>query len=847
MRILQKIFSTLVLLSFMFVAITPVNAMVKYNYEDSLVKEIIIKKVNLKKIRTWDTYIKKVDKIITQIKTNREVLQKLEIKIYTTSIKLNKASKTAKIKKFIAILDYMSAKVKLELYRLSIAEAEQKAIEREEKEKEALKKLEAMKKSTLSETDTKLVNEKLVKIQLNLLENANKGLKNLVKDFENLSNYEEKGDFKLSFNLDHELAWKIKSELELKNYTAKTSGFNSQFSGQLKALIDSVPKWEDALKLQISSFIDFVSKDGNMYVLLNKLNITDEIWTEKIKAQLDVLKKLAEKNKYIKFEDRNTKQILETLKNLNPTKILADSKEVLGKPMFKAYEKNGDKYSLIPTKYACDKFKELNAKFDPWNGSTCSDSQYERMLKKLAESGDLYIEIWTHKNKLSFDAYPEYDIKSFNSYVIFTDTSIDEVKSELVTTKWTDWFKLEYLKNNKLNFDLNVWEEVQLELNSKLDRNNKFSFIDFDYNVKWYRSEVVADLKLENKKITWSFKSTTEKYDWYDYDTWKSKYKPGDIISWNLTWKQDYNNKLQDLELNISWVDAETKEQFLTAKLSKKSNNYTFILNITEDKKTVFDTNVKLNNKKISGVTKVFDRNWKEYLKITHTWRYETDLLELNNKFELSESLITMYSGQTSKARDMTRKSALISLEIWIEQYYSDNSEYPTTIVDNKDLEYYLWRIPTDPSWNIEIDWCKFGYYYEVWNDKNGIENGEYRLSSCLENWEKMYKWNYSDSFKANEYFYINDYTTWTKQEAEKEEKPKVQADINIKIDVRWNKNNANIYIDYIEWDDKILEIELDNKGTLNYKKVDIETPTNTMELEEAMWIEENPNDFSDL
>jgi len=130
----------------------------------------------------------------------------LEIKIYTTSIKLNKASKTAKIKKFIAILDYMSAKVKLELYRLSIAEAEQKAIEREEKEKEALKKLEAMKKSTLSETDTKLVNEKLVKIQLNLLENANKGLKNLVKDFENLSNYEEKGDFKLSFNLDHELA-----------------------------------------------------------------------------------------------------------------------------------------------------------------------------------------------------------------------------------------------------------------------------------------------------------------------------------------------------------------------------------------------------------------------------------------------------------------------------------------------------------------------------------------------------------------------------------------------------------------------------------------------------------------
>jgi hypothetical protein len=105
------------------------------------------------------------------------------------------------------------------------------------------------------------------------------------------------------------------------------------------------------------------------------------------------LKKIAKKNKYIKYEDSNTKQVLENLKNLNPSKIMADSKRILEKPMFRAYKKEGYKYFLVPTKYACNKLKELSARFDPWNGSTCSDSQYEKIIKALAKTGDLYIEI----------------------------------------------------------------------------------------------------------------------------------------------------------------------------------------------------------------------------------------------------------------------------------------------------------------------------------------------------------------------------------------------------------------------------------------------------------------------
>jgi len=76
-----------------------------------------------------------------------------------------------------------------------------------------------------------------------------------------------------------------------------------------------------------------------MYVLLEKLNIINESNDRKVKEGLEMLKKIASKNKYIKFEDRNTKQALEVLKNINPSKIFADSKAILENPLFEAYKK----------------------------------------------------------------------------------------------------------------------------------------------------------------------------------------------------------------------------------------------------------------------------------------------------------------------------------------------------------------------------------------------------------------------------------------------------------------------------------------------------------------------------
>jgi hypothetical protein len=54
--------------------------------------------------------------------------------------------------------------------------------------------------------------------------------------------------------------------------------------------------------------------------------------------------------------------------------------------LFKAYKKEGSKFYLIPSKYGCDTAKTLAQKFDPFNGNTCTDSQYNDLLKDIADS-----------------------------------------------------------------------------------------------------------------------------------------------------------------------------------------------------------------------------------------------------------------------------------------------------------------------------------------------------------------------------------------------------------------------------------------------------------------------------
>lgn len=842
MKILQKVFSIVTLLVFI-LSINPWSTYAAINlwdvnyYENSeenlLVKSVINNKLTLNKIAWWDKYITKVDKIIKQIKEKKDILTKLDKKITEIQDKLKTSKQTAKVKKFNAILWYMAAKVDLELYKLNIILKEEN---KQLAEKKAEEQIKAMKESKLSDSEMKKVENEIVKIQLNLFENFEDGLKSLTDEFNNLTNYEESWNLKMNFNFDHDLVWKMKSELELNNYVSKVSNFDSQFSWELKALLEASIKWEKEVKLKLDSLIDFISKDWNMYLLLEKLNITDEEGLDEIKDQIQLLKDIAEKNKYIKFEDKNTQAALEAIKNLNPSNILKESKTTLSEPMFKAYDKVWDKYLLVPTKYACEKFKELNYKLNPWMSSECSDSQYESMLEGLAESWELYIELW-NKNKLWFNMNAIQELKKFESYIIFTDKYIEEINSVLETEDkdWkTQWFNLDYIKKEKLNFSLNVTDYSTIEFKSELDKSNNFEFIDWSLSKKWWNDLLTAKISLQDKELIWDFRfeETQRNYN-YEKRSYEEEWK--DVIKWKIEWKQNYKNELRDLNISIEWTTADEDEEF-EINFSKKSDNYNFDVVYLEDNEEMFNANLELKNKVIKGNAQVYI-DWKEFVKITSNWKYEKDLFELNTKIELAASIsaISMqwYSQDAENSKvhsdiaNITKKISIQTIiDYTLEDLVSDNnkinfknlgenendfknpdwSDYLLFIKDNKFVVY--WTIKN--NWNIKAV-IRWNYYKKNDTDPNSI---------VIINWKTINNWD----------------IVWTYKD-EIDDLPNAEININIEYDTESNNNDASVYIDYNEWDKKIFELNIENKWSIRYKDVEINKPSEekTMDLMEAM------------
>jgi len=54
------------------------------------------------------------------------------------------------------------------------------------------------------------------------------------------------------------------------------------------------------------------------------------------------------------------------------------------KKLFEAYAMKSDSYLIRPTKEFCSLIKQTLAIFDPFSPSSCSDSQYKKMLKDFS-------------------------------------------------------------------------------------------------------------------------------------------------------------------------------------------------------------------------------------------------------------------------------------------------------------------------------------------------------------------------------------------------------------------------------------------------------------------------------
>jgi hypothetical protein len=131
-------------------------------------------------------------------------------------------------------------------------------------------------------------------------------------------------------------------------------------------------------------------------------------------------------------------------------------------------------------------------------------------------------------------------------------------------------------------------------------------------------------------------------------------------------------------------------------------------------------------------------------------------VLDVSINLWLEESKILDYKNYLIKQKDLEIKDQqrlynLNTLQSALEQYYYTNYSYPVSIskwVLGKEL-------PMDINEWQTINGCKFWYMYGVWKDDYWLENGNYKLSACMES-DKYKKISITDGW-----IYDNKYEIW--------------------------------------------------------------------------------------
>ncbi len=670
MNIFKKILSFFVLLIILNSNILNVGAISNTDY-----KSLILSKNSLEETMKWRKYMGQIDEIIDSYKDNRDVLEKLEIKLAVLFEKL-KFDTSTKNKDMKNIINYFYLKTIVALDALEDTEEEILFIEEIE---------EFIEEEPISDEEKKMIDEKLVEIQLNLLNWVENKLEKILDELEETTNYEENWNLDMNFSYSYKDEWDVNASFNLSNYTSKKSNFDSQFSWEVDLDYEANIEWEKST-LSLSTILDLISKDWDLYVLLEDLNISQEN-LDYLDTQIEKIKEVALDNKYIKYSDEEANQLITMFNSITLSNIISQWETILSQAMFEAYRKEGDKYYIQPTLYACSEAKKLMNKFDPFYWDICSQNQYEDMLEEMKEVWTLYIILWDDDTTLGFEWSSKSDFDEIEGYVIFSDTQIEEIYFSVIPNQeyypW-EYLELEYVKNEKLNFVFYADEgSIDYSFVSELNNDNDFIYIDYSWKTLGWYEEFTSNFGLKDHKMTWSFELITY---WYDYNT-RTKYLDK-AITWNITWKTSYSNKLSEIDIEYIWDDSETWK-FLNWNFSyynwvSSLNNYfynewlksDFELNLVWDKddkiftdgsilfdvfskqwerdyetweyiytwdfEKTFDFNLDIEDKKFDWILNVYNE-WENLFSSSFDWKYDKKYFELNDNFELAENDNMLY------------------------------------------------------------------------------------------------------------------------------------------------------------------------------------------------------------
>lgn len=586
---LRKIFSTLILVIFLTNSTNFAFAELSFGGNSNLdIKtQISDSKSKIKNMKNGSRYILQLNKINQFINKQSDLLLLEKIK---SKLEEKKGLVIWKDELTYELLNYIGLVVEKRIGELE--------------DIEGANIIKLIENSTLSQEETKKVEDEIVKLQINLLDSSKTLIDKLLSDLKKSVNVEKTWNLKLNVEWSWAMFGSAKWELSVKDMKSKSANFDSELEAQVDLLVEASVIGGQELKTQFSSFVSFINKDGNMYLLLQKLNYS---WLESIDFSgqatsiLNKLKELWNNNQYLKIEDKQSAMVLNMIKNFDLNSIYGEANKVLQKPMLKPYKKDWDKYLLAPTKDFCDTVKYLSYKINWYWSYSCSDEEYKKMLRESVIGWNLYIIVdWNDKHFWFEESKKYWEVWFIKIY--FSDKKIEKllIKSEATTWKYK-WQNVELTYINWQKFDFIVlgnddrWS-INFSFKSWLASDNKFKKINYIFNYFDWKQWFNSSFNLENKKFKGEFISIWHK----------------DInLSWIIAWELNSTNDLSALDFNIKSLYIPTKN--------------------------IFDLNYSLKNEIITW-TISYKENNKELFSVKSNWKYKKEYFELNNVINVIDS-----------------------------------------------------------------------------------------------------------------------------------------------------------------------------------------------------------------
>jgi hypothetical protein len=483
------------------------------------------------------------------------------------------------------------------------------------------------------------------------------------------------------------------------------------------------------------------------------------------------------------------------------------------------------------------------------------DTQFKSKVEAIFEA----TQNWKEEIKMTFSAFIDYIIKDQNYYVLLKNLNI---------------------KNNEQNQEIKVFIEKAKQLASK----NKYIQIE-DKNAKKIINQIVQFtpqniLKQGNeivkKPLFKAYKKEWNKYylvpSKYGCDTGKKLSQTFDPFNGNTCTDNQYKSLLEDINKSKIKIYID---------FSNRNTQIGFESDVEDMKELKWE--ISFSDKYIEEINFSAIPDQKKYPNESASLNYKRNKI-LDAKFYANKWLLSL---SLKSSLDKNNNFSEIDLKANLSYFVAELKLYNNKIIGKYNLEDWNNKIVWIISWktnynnrlnrlnisNQIINLWKYSPFENLttfeYNNGNSIElnnkySSEWSKSELNSNIDlKNRKINGSTKFyiKDKEYFTIEhngkieknlfelNNKFELKEEASKmfmkwfdpmlldSDVKKINMNINLKTDIRWNKNNWYIYIDLNIDTNKVIEIELDNKSTKIYKDIKIQAPSknNTVPLEESM------------